>query len=177
MSTDDIAISIERLERAIQSRPGFGVTTGQAAATLSSGLRCTVEDGRWRFDTDLAPGIGGTASAPSPTALLRAALASCMALTYRLRAARHGVPLTAVRVTVETESAVAGMLCPGSGEPAGFRSVRYHVDVDSPAPLDDVMRVIEEGDALSPVLDVFATAHSIERTVTVTTAPLGPEAT
>ena len=56
------------------------------------------------------PALGGDGSAPSPSVLVRAALGSCMAMTYRLRAARAGVELTSVRVTVETDSELAGML-------------------------------------------------------------------
>jgi uncharacterized OsmC-like protein len=166
-TAQDIGTSIQRLERAVAGRPGFGVTTGAAVATLSAGLRCTVEDGPWHIEADLSDRIGGTGAAPTPTALVRAALASCMAMTYRLRAARRGVPLTSVRVTVESESAVAGMLLAASGEPAGFRSIRYHVEIDSPAPHDEVMELIDEGDGLSPVLDVLTTALSVERTVTI----------
>jgi uncharacterized OsmC-like protein len=170
MASQDIGASIQRLERAVAERPGFGVATGQAVATLSHGLHCTVEDGPWHLEADLAPGIGGTAGAPTPTALVRVALASCMAMSYRLRAARRGVTLSSVRVMVETESAVAGMLQRASDEPAGFRSIRYHVDIDSPAPPHQVMEVIEEGDALSPVLDVLTTAHAVARTVTIAEA-------
>lgn len=170
MGDQDIDASIQRLERAVTDRPGFGVSAGQAVATLSPGLRCTVEDGPWQVDADLSRGIGGTDTAPSPTALVRVALASCMAMTYRLRAERRGVPLTSLRVTVDTESAVAGMLLRTSDEPAGFRTIRFHVDVDSPAPRDEVLAVIEDGDALSPVLDILTTAHTVERTVTIAVA-------
>src|SRR4051812_45095996 len=79
-----IADSIERLERALTNRPGFGVGTWRGVTTLSDGLRCTTEDGRWRIDVDLSDRLGGADSAPSPSALVRAALGSCMAMTYRL---------------------------------------------------------------------------------------------
>jgi uncharacterized OsmC-like protein len=167
--SDGIADSIERLERTLAHRPGFGVGTSRAVTTLSDDLRCTTEDGPWRIEADLTDRFGGGDSAPSPSALVRAALGSCMAITYRLRAAKHGVPLASVRVTVETESAVAGMLQPDSGEPPGFRAIRYRVEVESTAPTDDVLRVIAEGDRLSPVLDELSRANTVERTVEVTT--------
>jgi uncharacterized OsmC-like protein len=173
--TDDISDSIERLERALASRPGFGVGTRRSVTTLTDGLRCTTEDGPWRIDADLTDRLGGSDSAPSPSALVRAALGSCMAMSYRLRAAKHGVLLTSVRVTVETDSALAGMLQPDSGEPPGFGAIRYHVDVESTAQIDDVLRVIDEGDRLSPVLDDLSRATAVERTVEVTTPPTAAE--
>ena len=166
---DNIADSIERLERALASRPGFGVGTWRGVTTLTAGLRCTSEDGPWRIDTDLTDRLGGGDSAPSPSALVRAALGSCIAMSYRLRAAKQGVPLASVRVTVETESALAGMLQPDSGEQPGFRAIRYHVEVASPAPVDDVLRVLDEGDRLSPVLDDLSRPNAVERTVEVVT--------
>ena len=166
--SDDIGTAIERLEQALAGRPGFGVGTTRAVTTLTAGLRCTTDDGTWQIDADLNARLGGGGDAPTPTALLRAALGSCMAMTYRLRAARRGVPLTAVRVVVETDSAVAGMLLSDSPEPAGFRAVRYHVEVDSPAPAADVLAVLDEGDGLSPVLDALIRPNAVERTVTIT---------
>lgn len=165
--TNELAAAVERLEQALARRAGFGVGTATAVTTLDDGVACSTVDGPWRIESDLSDRMGGTGTAPSPSALVRAALGSCMAMSYRLRAARHGVPVTAVRVTVETDSAVAGMLLVDSPEPAGFRAVRFHVDIDSPAPVADVRRVLDEGDALSPVLDVVARGHAVTRTVTI----------
>jgi uncharacterized OsmC-like protein len=173
--TGDIANSIERLERALASRPGFGIGTWRGVTTLTDGLRCTTEDGPWRIEADLTDRLGGSDSAPSPSALVRAALGSCVAMCYRLRAAKHGVPLASVRVTVETDSALAGMLQPDSGEAPGFRAIRYHVEVESTAPIDDVLRVIDEGDRLSPVLDDLSRANRAERTVEVITPSTAAE--
>jgi uncharacterized OsmC-like protein len=136
--------------------------------TLSDDLRCTTEDGPWRIEADLTDRLGGANAAPSPSALLRAALGSCMAMSYQLRAAKHGVPLTSVRVSIETDVALAGMLQPDATEPPGFQAVRYHVEVESPASLDDVLAVIDEADRLSPVLDDLSRPQVIERTVEVT---------
>lgn len=165
---EEIAGAIERLERALATRPGFGVGTARSVTTLDGGLRCTTEDGPWRIEADLPERLGGDGTAPSPSALVRAALGSCMAMSYRLRAARHGVPLRSVRVLVETDAAVAGMLLADSPERPGFNAVRYRVEIDSPAPVADVMRVLDEGDRLSPVLDDLVRPASVERTVAIT---------
>ena len=168
---DHIANAIERLEHAVAHRPRFGVGTAHAVTTLGAGLTATTEDGPWRIAVDLPERLGGTATAPSPSALLRAALGSCMAMTYRMRAARSGVTLTAVRVTVETDSAIAGMLLTDSAEPAGFGAVRFHVEVESPDPAPVVRRILDEGDRLSPVLDDLSRSVPVARTTTIRTVP------
>ncbi len=172
---EGIATSIERIEQALASRPGFGIGTSHSVTTLAGGLCCTTEEGPWRIDADLSDRLGGRGSAPTPSMLLRAALGSCIAMGYRLRAAKHGVALTSIRVTVETDSAIAGMLLTDSPEPAGFRSVRYHVDIESPARAADVMAILDEGDRLSPVLDVLTTAATVARSVSIVTAAVDAE--
>ena len=54
-------------------------------------------------------------------------------MCYQLRAAEHGVELTSVRVTVETDSELRGMLQCDAAAPPGFTEIRYHVEVESPA--------------------------------------------
>ncbi len=162
-----IAQSIARLEALLASRSGFGHKTDRSVTTSIDGLRCSTEEGTWTHATDLGPALGGTASAPSPGVLVRAALGSCLAMGYRLRAAKHGVELTSIRVTVETDSELAGLLLLAAMPPPGYTEVRYHVEVESPSPAADIRRLIEEGDRLSPMLDVFARTNTIHRTISI----------
>jgi uncharacterized OsmC-like protein len=166
--TDHIADAIERLEAALARSSRFGTGTVRSVTSNVDGLRCTTEEGHWSVDSDLSSALGGDGGAPTPTTLLRAALGSCMAMTYRLRAAKHGIELTSVRVTVETDAAVAGMLLLDATTPAGFTGVRYHVEIESPAAAADVLDVLDEGDRLSPLLDVFTRANAVRRTVSIT---------
>lgn len=159
--------AIERLEVALERRRDFGTSTNRSVTTSSHGLRCSTEEGNWRVPTDLPAALGGGATAPTPGALVRAALGACMAMSYRLRAARHDIELTAIAVTVETDSELVGMLSCGSDVPPGFTGVRYHVEVESPAPTDVVERLLDEADRLSPILDVFVRANDVSRTVAI----------
>ena len=61
-------------------------------------------------------------------------------MRYRMLAAEEGIELTSVRVTVETDSELRGMLQCDAGVSAGFTDVRYHVEIESPAPTSDVAR-------------------------------------
>jgi uncharacterized OsmC-like protein len=162
-----IATALDRLHRALAARADFGRHTASSVATLSDGLRCSVTEQRWAVEFDLAPALGGDGSAPSPTVLARAALGACLAMGYQLRAAEAGVELSAVRVTVETDSELAGMLVDGAAVPPGFTAIRYHVDIESPASTETVERLVEQGDRLSPVLDMLTRANQVQRTVSV----------
>jgi uncharacterized OsmC-like protein len=90
-----------------------------------------------------------------------------MAMSYRLRAAKHGIELTSIRVTVEADSEIAGMLSCDATAPPGFTEIRYHVEIESSATPAEVTRVVDEGDRLSPLLDVFTQANTVRRTTSI----------
>jgi len=162
-----IANAIERLEAILDRRADFGVGTSHSTTTCDDGMRCTTEEGHWQIGSDLSESLGGSGSAPTPGVLLRAALGGCMAMSYRLRAAKHGIELRSIRVTVEADSEIAGMLLLDASAPPGYTELRAHVEVDSPSPPDEVLRILDEGDRLSPLLDVFARTNVIRRTTTI----------
>ena len=61
-----------------------------------------IEDGAHRIVVDEPTGVpGGTDAGPSPTRLLASALASCIAITLEMYAARKGWELGPVEVEVE----------------------------------------------------------------------------
>lgn len=103
---DSIVGALERLQAAVDRKPGFGRATNTVTAYLGGGVRCVAVERPWEIDSDLPPALGGEHAAPSPSEFVRAALANCLAMGYRLRAAERGIELRSVRVTVETESEV-----------------------------------------------------------------------
>ncbi|MDO8484599.1 MAG: OsmC family protein [Candidatus Limnocylindrales bacterium] len=80
----------------------------------------------------MPPGIGGTATAPSPGWFLRAAEASCVASLIAIRAAAVGVALGSVEVEVDSESDDRGILGLDPEIPAGALSTRVMVAIDAP---------------------------------------------
>lgn len=162
-----IAGAVARLEGLLARRPGFGRGTTTSVTTVEEGLRCSTDEGPWHVASDMSQAFGGGAAAPSPGVLLRASLGSCLAVMYKLRAAKHGVELTLVRVTVEADAELAGMLDTSAAAPPGWTEFRYHVEVESPAPAAEVQRVLDEGDELSPLLDALGRQNRLCRTISI----------
>ena len=162
-----IAAALQRLNGTLDRRPNFGRHTGSSVTTLGEGLRCETEVDGFTIVSDLRPAFGGEGSAPTPSVLLSSALGACLAMGYQLRAAENGIELTSVRVTVETDSELGGMLRCDSPAPPGFTGIRYRVDVESPAPTSDLERIVDLADRLSPVLDALTTANRVQRTVSI----------
>lgn len=138
-----------------------------AVARLVEGLRVEVSgaDGA-NLQTDMPTGIGGTASAPSPGWMLRAATASCVASLIAIRAAVLGFVLSSVAVSVDSESDDRGILGLDDSIPAGPMSTRIEVAISAPG------RASEEVDALvrwavdhCPVSDAIKRPVPVEVTI------------
>jgi uncharacterized OsmC-like protein len=166
---DKLREKFERTVKALTLRPTLGLGTGVSRTRVRQGLTCDVDDGRWELTADMPESVGGAAAGPTPGVLGRAALGSCLAITYMLHAAKLGVPIASLEVEVQTDYDDGALFGVGTSPP-GYFEVRYAVTVESPAPESDVQRVIDEGDAHGPYLDVFSRAQECRRTVRIVKA-------
>ncbi len=115
-----IRSAVERAVDQLVNDPEAGVgPDATAVATLEDGLRMRVQGPRGEVVTDMGESVGGAGSGPTPGWLMRAALASCDATVIAIEAAREGIELTALTVTVDSESDARGVLGVGDGVPPG----------------------------------------------------------
>ena len=154
MSLPKVREAIEQLSATISADPmkarGKNVP---ATARLTEGLRCELSGPyNERLVTDMAPAMGGTASGPNPGWLLRGAIASCTATVIAMRAAKLGVALSNLEVTVETDSDLRGILGLDEDVSAGHGPVRMKVTIGAPAASPEVLReIVTWADRHSPV--------------------------
>src|ERR671914_606854 len=112
MGAPTIRSALEKASAYMTEHPEAAKSTDSAAtATLVDGLvvRITGPSGA-DIATDMVPSVGGTATAPSPGWLLRAAEASCVVTLIAMRAAMLGISLDSVEVTADSESDDRGLL-------------------------------------------------------------------
>ncbi len=161
--------ALERKIRLLKHRPSIAQGTATSRTTLKEGMVCDVEEGRWQVRLDISPKSGGTGSAPDPGVFGRAALGSCMAMTYQRWAILLDIPVDAITVEVQADYDAQGQydLAP---VPISYTAVRVHVTIDSPASDDDLQYLLDFADAHCPYLDVFRRALPVERTVSLTTS-------
>jgi uncharacterized OsmC-like protein len=161
---EHIKNAFERNVQVLTLRPAIGQKTYITTARVHDGLTCEIEDGPWKLTADLTKKSGGGAVGPTPGTFGRAALGSCLAMSYVLWAAALGVPLTEVEVEVQADADVRGMY--GIADvPAGYTEVRYRVCIASSAPVEAVMRVLDIAEAHSPYVDVFRREQCLRREV------------
>jgi uncharacterized OsmC-like protein len=163
---------VTAIRRALENAAGYLADHPDAATGLDTpatavhvdGLRCRVEGPFGELMTDMAKSLGGGGSAPSPGWLMRAALASCDATIVAMEAARAGIELTKLAVTVVSESDNRGVLGVGDAVPPGPLSVRVRIELAaSNVGPDELRELAHRAESRSAVGDAIA------REVAVTT--------
>ncbi|GAB4052886.1 OsmC family protein [Spirosoma litoris] len=157
---------IERTKKALTLKPSLGKGTGLSKVRITDGLRCEIEEGNWKLQADMPPAAGGEGSAPTPGVYGRAALGACLAIGYMMKAAELAVVIKHLEVAIEADFDDGALF--GTADksvPAGYLEVRYTVHVESDEPQEQIMQVINEGDAHSPYLDIFTREQTCVRTV------------
>src|SRR5215467_13837313 len=101
--TELIKSAVDRSTRALSLKPSLGLGTGVSKTKIKKGLLCEIHEGKWNFLVDLPESSGGTALAPPPGVLGRAALGSCLAITYMIKAAQMNVAISSLEVEVQTD--------------------------------------------------------------------------
>jgi uncharacterized OsmC-like protein len=159
----EIRASIEAAVRHLTEHPDEArYTDSFARATLSEALRVEVEGPNGeRVATDMSSGVGGRAEEPSPGWLFRAAIASCVASTIGMEAAREGVTLTSLEVEVDSESDDRGILGIDESVPAGPLSSRIRIRARAEgAEGERLQEILEAGAERCPVSD--ATKRAVQ---------------
>lgn len=163
-----IRTSIERNARAIELRPALAKGSSVTRVRVRDGLTCDVDEGRFRLVADMHEKHGGGDEGPNPGVYGRAALGSCLAIGYMMFASRMGVEIDALEVEIQADWDARPELGITHDQP-GYEQVRYIVTVESPAPEEEVMRVLDETDAHSPYLAVFRKPVDVRREVRIRT--------
>ena len=158
----DIRGSIEDAVRYLSGHPDAGrYTDSPARAVLGEALRVEVAgpDGE-RLRTDMPRAVGGRGEDPSPGWYYRAALASCVASTVAMQAAREEITLSSLEIVVDSESDDRGILGIDGSVPAGPLSTRVVIRARADAEPEKVDAMIRRGADRCPVLD--ATTRAVE---------------
>jgi uncharacterized OsmC-like protein len=154
MSTTGLREALESIARVIEEQPEKARATGNpATAHLEQGLRMSVTgpNGESLY-TDMPVAVGGGATAARPGWLLRAAVASCTATVIAMRAARLGISLDLLEVSVDSVSDNRGMLGLDDRVSAGMSSIRARVRLSARDASPEQLRELAAwGDAHSPV--------------------------
>lgn len=164
--TEKIKTAIERSTKALSLKPSLGWGTGISRTRIKNGLSCEIQEGNWKFLADMPESIGGSGGAPTPGVYGRAALGSCIAIGYMMRAAKMNVPVSNLEVEVQADYDDGALLGTADVAP-GYSEVRYTVTIESEAGEEDILKMLDEADKHSPYLDVFSRGQNCKRQVRI----------
>jgi uncharacterized OsmC-like protein len=156
---------MESIRRAIAQASNYLTEHPEAARSSDSDATAILEDGlRFRVDgpglsltSDMAKSVGGGASGPTPAWLMRAALAACDATLVAMEAARDGIELTDLEVSVDSQSDFRGVLGVDPTVQPGPLSMRVGIRLAGANASDEQLRaIVERAESRSPVRDALA---------------------
>jgi uncharacterized OsmC-like protein len=159
--------AVDRNAQAVQLRPSVGQGTAVTRVRLKPGLACDVEDGPWKFTVGMTEKYGGSNAGPNPGVYGRGAVGSCLAICYGMWAARLGVAIEALEVEIQADYDARGELGVSADVRPGYLAMRYCVTVESAAPADDILRVLDTADRYSSWRDDIAHGVPLTREVRV----------
>ena len=162
---ESIRNAIETASGHLREHPDAAAGTDAAAtAVLEEGLRFRVAGPTGEVTSDMSESVGGGATAPTPAWLQRAALASCDATLVAMEAARDGIELTDLTVTVDSETDFRGILGVDDTIHPGPLAVRVRIQLGAANATEAQLReVVQRAESRSPVRD------ALERAVSMTT--------
>lgn len=158
--------ALARCLEALPSRSSARRSVHVSRTRVRQGLACDIEESGWTLSADVPAHLGGRGLGPTPGALGRAALGSCLALGYMATAARVGVPIASLELEIEVE-VDRGSLQEVCAAIPGAPRLEFTVTVESDAPEGDVRRVLDETDACCLALSAAARPQGSRRTVRI----------
>src|SRR5664279_311080 len=162
-----IKTAFTRVSETLAKRPAFGLGTGVSKATIKNGLTCEIREGNWTMTADMPEQAGGNAAGPTPGVFGRAALGSCLAIGYMMRAAAMDIPVAGIEVEIQADYDDGALFGTSVDVPPGYLEIRYVVTIESEATEETLMHLLDEADNHSPYLDVFKRSQTCLREVKI----------
>ena len=165
---DRIKTAMDHSIEAVTKRPSVGQKTDVMHVDLASDGCCSIRDGDATVTIDLSKAYGGGGATNSAGFYVRAALGACLAQGYHVWAALLGVPIDHLSIELQADFDMRGNLGIDKDIPRSYTAIRYVVNIDSPAPRAKVEELIDKGDDIDWVRDIFARAIPLERELHIT---------
>lgn len=149
--------------KAIELRPSLATGTALSRVTVTDGMTCEFVEGEHRLTVDMPVRSGGNDRGPNPGVFGRAALGSCLAMSYMRWAVEADLPVHRLEVEIQADYDARGELGIDDDVTPAYTQVRYVVTIETDAPVEEVRRVLDYADDRSPYLRVWADPVDLRR--------------
>ena len=156
MSQQTVKEAVLATVEAIKKDAAMAKVRYKAHTQWEEDVRCT---GRVRdFDPmviDEPAAFGGADSAVSPADVVLVALGTCQEIMYVALASTMDIPLDEVKVDVNADLDLNGLMGLDPETPPGLLEMSYDVHIKSPAPVEDLKRLVDTVEYQCPLLDTL----------------------
>lgn len=114
------------------------------------------------------PALLGDDSAPNPTEVAQAALASCISVGIQAIATHRGVTLTKIAIDIEGDIDISptwGVGDLNENKRPGVSDVRVSVDVDGDADRETLKKIVDDAITWSPVVNTYTRPAKLTHTL------------
>mgnify|MGYP001816739257 CR=1 FL=1 len=170
MSPEKIRSSIQGTISYLESNPEKARSKATAAtAVLEKGLKVrTTGSNDQVIISDMPPTVGGGGTAPTPGWFMQAALATCNATGIAMKAAREGIELKTLEVSIDTESDTRGIFGIEESVQAGPLNMKTRVRIGAEeVPGEKLFEIVKWNDKHSWVGNAICRAVPLETEVEI----------
>ena len=159
------AEQLKALQAPIKERykkdPRAAVVTLRAQGRVGEGIACRVDTGKALIEAGLHPASGGSGLQACSGDMLLEALVACAGVTLKAVATALGIELRDATLTAEGDLDFRGTLGVAKDAPVGFREIRLKLDLDSPAPPEQLQKLLELTERYCVVMQTIRNAPPV----------------
>lgn len=160
-----LATIIDATASAVADNPANAAATFRARGEGVGPVATTLRIGRHVVQVDEPASLGGEDAAPNPVETALAGLVSCQVVTYRFWAAKLGIDLDTIDVSVEGDIDVRGFFGLDEAVRPGLGEVRVKVTLGGPESGERYEELARQVDEHCPVLDLFTNQTTVKTEV------------
>ena len=161
--------AFDRNRKAMSLKPAIAQGTAVTKVTLRDGLTCDFNEGDWHATADMSSGEGGNDLGPTPGFFGRGAFGSCLMIGCMIEAAKLGVQIDSLEIEVQADYDARAEY-DLADLPPGYSEVRYLVKIASPAPREDIERLLDLAEAHGSYHRIFSHPVPLKRELQVIAA-------
>ncbi|MEX0648909.1 MAG: OsmC family protein [Balneolaceae bacterium] len=164
MNADQIRSIQAPLKEKYRDDPASAIITLKATGKTGEGLTCKVDTGKSLAEAGLHPATGGNGMAACSGDMLLEALVACAGVTLKTVATAINLQLNNATVAAEGDLDFRGTLGVSKEAPVGFKQIRLHYDLETPATDDEIATLLKLTERYCVVYQTLRSASEIKIT-------------
>jgi len=162
MPNENVKNAVTKSIEDIKANPKAADVFFKVKTELIEGVQCSAQVRDLpKIIIDELPQLGGHNAGPNPVELLLVSLGTCQEIMYSAYAAVMGINLDSVKVTLQGDIDLRGMLGLDENIPSGYNKISFKTHIQSDADEETLMNLIEAVEEHCPVMDTILREISI----------------